>query len=543
MTKETKKNALAKAKADLLGKFRKLFGAPPLLECEDIDAYYNHVSALIEETKPQSIIELMDIKTAADKFVEMQRFARIKPDLIEHAYEVRRQHLEGQIVTAAASKCNQVRELAKTQLTKDLENLKGEPEQIKAETERLKGKSDEKLQAEIEKIEDESKELLEQLADTAASEADHAATFARWIDGYERADRLERGAWTQSLAALDQLKCHQAGLGLHRAQEIDDVEYHADNVEQAQLAASETTTEGAPDTVDTDSANMAVTIVAPAICATSISWGLATPCIDITEGLPPDASEPGEGEVPRGEEPAECTTWVSSGGEGAVPPIGMPPEASEPREAPVPAGEPADCTTSVSSGEEGAVPLTDFTDRVPPGGGNPLAAPAPADERSAEYAIGVTSTGENGELAMPAADTTDQLQPTYRIAVAGLSPTAQATRVISGVERSMPVGVDSEPPTHAAPMSVAATAKSVTAPSPAASVPGQAMGGQSTKTATVPRRDTPSSADDFGEVAKKRIAEIDALLQRYNDELAALERRPPPPTPPKKSLRRDPPRT
>ena len=398
MTKETKKNALAKAKADLLGKFRKLFGAPPLLECEDIDAYYDHVSALIEETTPRSTIELMDIKTIADKFVEMQRFARLKPNLIEHAHEVRRQHLGGQIVSTAVSKGDQARDRAKTQLTKELKNLKGEPEQIKAETERLNRESDEKLQAEMAKIKDESKGQLEELADTAASEADHAASFHDWIDPYEHADLLERGAWTQSLAALDQLKSHQAGLGLYRAQEIDDVEYHADNVEQAQLAASETTTEGAPDTVDADGANVAVTNEAPAFCTTSISWGLAMPCIDITEGLPPDASEPGEDEVPRGEEPAECTTWVSLGGETAVPPTGMPPEASESREVPVPAGEPADCASSLSSGEGGgAVPSTEITEGMPAEANEPRGAPVPAGEP----ADGTTNVSSGGTTRCP----------------------------------------------------------------------------------------------------------------------------------------------
>ena len=319
MTEETKKTTLAKSNTDWLNRFYELFGEPPLLDTDDFEAYDALVSRLIEEKNPKSVIELMDIRTAVDKFTEAQRFAHLKPCIIEYSRKVHQHQLEKEIIAAAKLKSSEARWGAKTQLESDLRNLQGAPEIKAAETERITRESNEKRKAELTKIEKEFDQKLKALAAAPASDI-HAATFDDWIGRYEQADQLERGAWTQSIAALDQLERHQAGLGLHnRAEEIEDVEYH--EFGRDRLAAPEAPTIGkdAPDAAEPPAAapkpstvcgnelitdevrgDLAVAIDASAICATSVgsSWEDVMPPIDSSNGIAPDASEPHEGPVP-----------------------------------------------------------------------------------------------------------------------------------------------------------------------------------------------------------------------------------------------------
>jgi len=155
----------------------------------------------------------------------------------------------------------------------------------------------------------------------AAAAAQEAAADQRKAEQIRKAlaeNRLKLAY--QSIAALDQLERHQAGLGLHnRAEEIEDVEYH--EFGRDRLAAPEAPTIGkdAPDAAEPPAAapkpstvcgnelitdevrgDLAVAIDASAICATSVgsSWEDVMPPIDSSNGIAPDASEPHEGPVP-----------------------------------------------------------------------------------------------------------------------------------------------------------------------------------------------------------------------------------------------------
>ena len=242
-TKETKKKAVAKSKSGWLAKFYKLFGLPALLPSDDGEAYAAIVSDLIQGKKPKTVIELIDIRDAADKHIEAQRFARLKVSIIGRRapHKMHRQRLEHQIVADAATNATSSRSKPTPSSRAISKTSRVKPSKSMPRAKKIKRQSDERLQADVENVKVDAEKQLNKLENVLPTDADHAATFGDWIDPYERADRGETGARNQYVAALDRLEGHQAGLGLrHRPEEISDVEYHREP-DPVSLAAPEAT--------------------------------------------------------------------------------------------------------------------------------------------------------------------------------------------------------------------------------------------------------------------------------------------------------------
>ena len=204
-----------------LAQLRDLFGPPPVLSSENLQAYHEMLRRFIECFQPQDFFETVLMKDVTDGTWEAARYSRHKALLLHRRYRDRREAEAKRRKESAQNKAELARRVAAS---------KGE-----AATEPVEALDH--LVAECDAI------LLE-----PATELDHNRILEVTLVYLEKLDKAQIIALAKRNKALDQLEWYRDGLGRRLRTVSDDfiAEHAGAGAAPPQVAASGETTIDAP---------------------------------------------------------------------------------------------------------------------------------------------------------------------------------------------------------------------------------------------------------------------------------------------------------
>jgi hypothetical protein len=182
-----------------LAEFKKIFGPPPLLTTESIEAYDAILTRFLECIRPEDFVVQMLIKDLANHEWEVLRCMRHKTWAIERksglwlGYQERRQKLEAQ------------RKAELVQHTERLDKPATDPERI----------------GELESFDYATIKDVDEIFVRTDEELAHARGFELGIEYYERLDKLLHAAIIRRNDCLDQITHYREHLG-HRLRQVSD---------------------------------------------------------------------------------------------------------------------------------------------------------------------------------------------------------------------------------------------------------------------------------------------------------------------------------
>jgi hypothetical protein len=174
-----------------LAEFKRLFGPPPVLSTESVEAYHDMMASFTEALRPRDLLEYTFVKELTDATWDLIRYTRHKALAMDRKFRARLEH------QAKRAKLAKERKEA---LTKEL------ADQVhKAAT-----LADRKLQLEIDLM-DSAGDICEILA-RPPEELDHAQALEDAIEYHERLDTLLNTAISRRNNVLEQLQQYRDGL-------------------------------------------------------------------------------------------------------------------------------------------------------------------------------------------------------------------------------------------------------------------------------------------------------------------------------------------
>jgi hypothetical protein len=180
--------------AATLAKLKHLFGPPPVLSTENLEAYDEILLRLIERFAPRDIIEEDHVKRVADAIWESNRYTRHLTQAIDRKF---RRLLEFQVQR------NKLMAGRQEALARKLAEKAQTPP---SELERMH-----ELQDVTEGVVSDVDKILER----TPQELDHARALEAAIEYTERLDKLRKGAMSMRRDGLDELERYREGIG-HR---------------------------------------------------------------------------------------------------------------------------------------------------------------------------------------------------------------------------------------------------------------------------------------------------------------------------------------
>jgi hypothetical protein len=174
-----------------LAEFAKLFGPPPVLSTESVEAYETTISGFMRSLVPRDFVEQTLIRQIVDATWDIQRYQRHKSISIERKH---REHIASE----------QRRKIALAERKSKIGRVQAEAAEVSSDIERL--------------------DLLEGIFDTSASDVgkivncrpedlEYARAMEAGIDYQERLDRLLNAAYARKREALEQLEFYRTCLG------------------------------------------------------------------------------------------------------------------------------------------------------------------------------------------------------------------------------------------------------------------------------------------------------------------------------------------
>jgi hypothetical protein len=193
--------------AKLLAEFKQLFGPPPVLRSESMEAFDQSLIALIEDYRPTSHLKKMHVWDMAYEFWEQRRIKRYKTLLIERRH---RQHLEAQA--------------QRRKLAAEIEERKAANARMRAEQAGQAGKATSLVDkiSEVEDVVQEEVTDVDEIILKTASERDYARAFEAGIKIYQNFDQIQNSSVARLNNCYDLMERHQRlREQLHREQIVD----------------------------------------------------------------------------------------------------------------------------------------------------------------------------------------------------------------------------------------------------------------------------------------------------------------------------------
>jgi len=193
---------------------KKLFGPPPVLNSEDLEAYDAMLAHILKSLNPSDFIEQMLAKDLTDATWEMKRYSRHKALVIERQYR-ERQEMEEAEEPEETEEAEQMEEsvAVEGEQSEQVEEVKpaGAPT---TQFERML-----EVAAVVDAVVPDCDEIIEGPVD----ELEYAAALENSVNHYERLDRLYSVAMARRDDVLRQFDSYRQGLGRRLRQVTNDI--------------------------------------------------------------------------------------------------------------------------------------------------------------------------------------------------------------------------------------------------------------------------------------------------------------------------------
>jgi hypothetical protein len=193
---------LCSSKSISVAQLKEMFGSPPLLTSESVEAYDKTLAGLVDSFNPQDAFEAMLVRQVADETAFATRYMRHKSLAVDRRLRSR-----------LAFQAKQARALAER---------KGNRAELNDERGKMLNSEKDRLFELLDVIENTSPDL-EEIRNHAATERHHAWALEAAIKYIEQLDKLITSAMARRNVALRQLEAYREGLGRHLRRVSDEI--------------------------------------------------------------------------------------------------------------------------------------------------------------------------------------------------------------------------------------------------------------------------------------------------------------------------------